>query len=758
MHSTGRRSTKGVTRGTAARILAGTVAAGLGLALVPVLGVTTAASADVPATGSTTGAAIYSSDAHSSAQFPEIAWVSWAPEGQAIANGTSVTNWHAMGDDTWLEVTCTLTNLSGVPVTAYKPFGNTWVEPDGTVGSSKDGLGQLYPGMPPAGIRQDKSYENSEYPNSTSLTVACDAAVVGYAASNREGSPIRRTPVDLGGLVLADAESLNVGEKNGVVTEHVAATAAPTGWNTPWRVIDTYHGGCSYRTHTATATVSPQDVGSTRHWTANLHNTAAADQGQCLEGSSTAVLLAEGVQTLDIDLLGQGLSAVAVGYVLGVDHGDAPADYGMAGALVRPRWEGPLLWEGTHDLAGYTSPGQQVMTPISTRVVPTVTLGADARANTTVPFSADATEDTPDEEAFGEGASPAAIAVEPVVVTSYTLGTARCREGQAYVAAWLDWDGNGRFDEDERSDVVPCPGGSSAGTVNLTWSSVPADVVGGTSYLRLRAAADTAELGSATGPSLAGETEDWQVQLLVTRLALAKSADVSHVTPETTAVRYTVTLTNTGNVAVPDAHVVDDVSDVRTYGTVASATATSGTAAVVGDRVTWSGSLAAGETVTLTYELTGLDRIPSTQDETIHNVARATTAAPGPDDPVGCEPGSVDERAGRCATVDLPGVGLSVEKSAAAGGTALADGARLAPGTTVTWTYVVRNTGSLPLHDVKVADLVTETRNGSPLVTDLRIPLDCGRHGSGTDVTLTELAVGGSVTCTAERPVVPPRT
>ena len=750
MHSSGRRSRKCVTRGTAARILAGAVAAGLGLTLVPVLGVTTAASADEPLVGSTTGAPVYATGTpHPSANAPEIAWISWAQAGRPIADGATVTNWHAMGDDTWLEVTCTLSDLSGDgPVAAYTPSGNTWQNGDGTTGRSTDGLGQLYPGMPPAGIRQVTDY------GLTRFTVSCEAEVVRYDEGGRAGGRrLGSDPVELGGLVLAEAESLSQGENPASewVVEHVRATArSSTG--SPWRVVDRYQGRCANRTHTATVDVTQAG----QDWSARLYN----ESEQCGDGSATAVLLAQDVEELEVELLGEGYSAAAVGYVLGVDHGDAPQSYGVAGALVRPTWTGGELWWGTTRLAG-TVCGYgcgQVTTALATRGGPPTGLGVDTRANTTVPFSADASADVPDEDAFGAGGAPAAVEVEPVVMASYALTTARCRGGDTHVAGWLDWDGDGRFDDDERSDVVPCPGTSPDGdTVTLTWSSVPADAVGGASFLRLRTSTATAELGSGTGPVLAGETEDWPVQLLVTRLALTKSADVPYVTAETGAVRYTVTVTNTGNVGFPaerPAHVVDDLGAALPYGTVGAVTASSGTVVVDGERITWSGPLEVGATVTLTYEL-ALTSIPHAPDAAVRNVALATTVPPGADDAVTCEDGSVTQLAGRCAAVDLPGVGLSVEKTAAVDGVPLPSGATLAPGTTVTWSYVVRNTGSLPVRQVSVADLVTETRDGSPLVTGEPLHLDCGAHGSGTGVTVAELAAGAHVTCTAGRQVVP---
>ncbi|QCB93859.1 CshA/CshB family fibrillar adhesin-related protein [Cellulomonas shaoxiangyii] len=745
MHTNARRPRADAPgRDGIARVVAGAVAVGLALALVPVTGATRAAATDHSAAGSSTGARVYATGAHQDAAVPDIAWITWAGENETVTDGTTVTNWHELGDDAWLEVTCTLSDLtSGGPVTAYAPRANSWENPDGTVGRSTDGLGQLYPGMPPAGVRQVVDDDT------TTFTVSCDAEVVRYDEQGRAGgNRIGSDPVELGGLVFAEPESLNQGPgpNDAWMIEHVKATAASAA--SPWRVIDRYQGACAGQTHTATVDIAQEAAG----WSARLFNESV----QCGDGSATAVLLAQDVDTLDVELVGQGFSAAAVGYVLGVDHGDAPESYGVAGAVVRPTWSGGELPPGRTRLAGTVCDGAcyQVGTAVATRGAPDVSLGADVRANTTVPFSADATADVPDEDAFGAGGSPAAVEVEPAVAP-YTLATARCRGSGAHVAAWLDWDGNGTYDDDERSDTVACPGGSAAGdVVTLTWSQVPADTRGGTSFLRLRASTDPADLASATGPAVAGDVEDWQVQILATQLTVAKSADVPYLTDGTGTVAYTVTLRNTGNVAFTHdrpAYVVDDLTGALPYATLGEVTASTGTASVTADRITWSGPLDVGASVTLTYRMT-VTQVPGTAGAAMRNVA-VGSATPPAAGPLGCEPAS--QAAGLCASVDLVGLGLTVDKTAAADGAPLDDGARLTPGTPVTWTYVVTNTGSVPLRDVSVVDLVTETRDGSPLVTDDPAHLDCGAHGAGTDVVLGELAAGEQVTCTATRQVVP---
>src|SRR5699024_6107079 len=47
-----------------------------------------------------------------------------------------------------------------------------------------------------------------------------------------------------------------------------------------------------------------------------------------------------------VELQGRGYSAIALGYVLSADFGDAPESYGEAGALFQPRWEGGVIQPG----------------------------------------------------------------------------------------------------------------------------------------------------------------------------------------------------------------------------------------------------------------------------------------------------------------------------------------------------------------------------------------------------------------------------
>jgi fimbrial isopeptide formation D2 family protein/uncharacterized repeat protein (TIGR01451 family) len=89
-------------------------------------------------------------------------------------------------------------------------------------------------------------------------------------------------------------------------------------------------------------------------------------------------------------------------------------------------------------------------------------------------------------------------------------------------------------------------------------------------------------------------------------LLVQKHADELMTTPGGT-VHYTVTVTNTGSVDIPDASpatITDDLSNVLASASYSGgASADTGSVGVVGQTLTWTGGLKAGETATITYQV-----------------------------------------------------------------------------------------------------------------------------------------------------------
>lgn len=110
------------------------------------------------------------------------------------------------------------------------------------------------------------------------------------------------------------------------------------------------------------------------------------------------------------------------------------------------------------------------------------------------------------------------------------------------------------------------------------------------------------------------------------------------------ALEYTVAYTNTGLVDVPDATFTDDLADViDDAALVGDVSATTGAAQLTADGLTWSGALAAGESVSVTYSVT--IGSPLSGNGVVLNVAasdpRFASRWPGgvcPDDAAVCVP------------------------------------------------------------------------------------------------------------------------
>jgi uncharacterized repeat protein (TIGR02543 family) len=147
-------------------------------------------------------------------------------------------------------------------------------------------------------------------------------------------------------------------------------------------------------------------------------------------------------------------------------------------------------------------------------------------------------------------------------------------------------------------------------------------------FARLRIAADAGELVDPIGATSFGETEDHAVQVKLPALAIAKTSNAtshSGVIVPGQKVVYTVTATNPGPSAFTagfPASLVDNLAGVLDDATfnndaviggngTGSATWSSGT-----QRLSWSGALGVGQSVSLTYSVT----LKSGGDATVRNV------------------------------------------------------------------------------------------------------------------------------------------
>jgi len=664
-----------------------------------------------------------------------IVWVNWGSHGTTLLNNASVKTWQQVGDTTRLEVTCTLTGATANALMAYRP-GN-WVN---------DGLTRLYRTSDPtnnlvAGIGLINA-------GTQTFTVSCATAqLVTYTDATFgtvSGTPLT---VTLAGLVIADAESTGA-------TEHVYASPS-NGSATTWRVIDAYGGTCG--TNYSAQASAPASTNQLR----------LTSNGECSgtgNYSATAVAFAQGATSLTVELTGSGLGSAAIGYVLAVDYGDAPASYGTPGGVVQPTWAGTAL---TNTTTTVVNAGTVQTATLSTMTAPTTRLGAQAFPNASPPYSAAANGDTgwavppavtltADEDAI---ATPAAIVYTRGVTTTYTLAGVSCATG-AFVKGWIDWDRDGTFANDEGSGTVTC----AASTASLVFT-IPTDVpdgvaVGGDqTFIRLQTAVTSAQLGQ-TSIVAAGEVEDWPVLLQVPKLQVTKTANATTIPAAPGVVTYTVTATNVGNGAftagVP-AYVYDYYAAAADDATLGAFTSnpTGVTNSVANSLLTWSGALAVNASVTVTIPMT-VKATPG--DLVMTNIARASSFSLGTGAAqAGCS--AAELTAVTCATHTLYRVGVTVTKTAYLATdttftTPIATGTALTPGTVIVWRYVVTNTGSGALTNVVLTDTATDTATTIAGTTSATTNPTISCTGApavtpGASVTIATLAAGASRTCTA---------
>ena len=133
--------------------------------------------------------------------------------------------------------------------------------------------------------------------------------------------------------------------------------------------------------------------------------------------------------------------------------------------------------------------------------------GTDANSNATD----DDSEGSTDEGSISLGS----LSVDDTSYALSSIAVTNTSGSNATLYAWIDFDQNGSFDEDELATATVANG---ATTANLSWSSLPG-IVSGTTYARFRLAAngdltagsnggaDEASLGSANS----GEVEDYLI-------------------------------------------------------------------------------------------------------------------------------------------------------------------------------------------------------------------------------------------------------
>ncbi|MBB1154723.1 DUF11 domain-containing protein [Amycolatopsis sp. DR6-1] len=210
-------------------------------------------------------------------------------------------------------------------------------------------------------------------------------------------------------------------------------------------------------------------------------------------------------------------------------------------------------------------------------------------------------------------------------------------------------------------------------------------------------------------------------------LTVAKTVDKQTANPGD-KVTYTVKVTNTGQVPLPDASFTDDLSQVLDdagYNNDASASA--GSTTYTAPRLTWTGDLPVGASATVTYSVTVHN--PISGDHQLRNTV--STPVPG-----NCEPGSTDPK---CSTL-TPLPGMTIEKKV--------DRPSANPGDKVTYTVTVTNTGKTPLPGATFTDDLSKVLDDAVYGGDAAASAGAVTYAAPRLTWTGDLPIGASATVT----------
>ena len=217
------------------------------------------------------------------------------------------------------------------------------------------------------------------------------------------------------------------------------------------------------------------------------------------EGNYTVpIVMTRGASEVGLYIASGGKQSAMLGF-FPIDEGDAPESYGKA----------------MHTIAtvdGIT--GAKVNQPYIGNVSP------DMDENTVLDWFGDDKATTADEGIDQllpdelKGTTNEMIKMDRTRPGNYKLSIEAHTDGasEAYIYGWIDFNQNGTFDEDERSDLARI---TNDGTVELTFANSKTYIDPSVKELgaRVRIAKKANEIESPTGMALSGEVEDFRTQI-----------------------------------------------------------------------------------------------------------------------------------------------------------------------------------------------------------------------------------------------------
>jgi len=303
------------------------------------------------------------------------------------------------------------------------------------------------------------------------------------------------------------------------------------------------------------------------------------------------------------------------------------------------------------------------------------------------------------------------------------------------------------------NDASATAGSVSFASPNLTWTGNLA--VGASATITFSVTVNSPDTGNKTLASTvtstmsssncaSGSTDarcSSTVGVSVLTIAMTVSpASPATVTPGAT-VSYTITVTNSGSVALTGAALTDSLSGVLDdAGYDNDASATAGSLSFASQNLTWTGNLAVGASATITFTVTVAS--PDTGDKSLASTITSATAGSN------CPSGGTDARCASTVSVLVPGLTTTVS----------AGTSTTTPGSVVQYTVTVTNSGQTAYTNASFTDPLTGVLDDASYNVDASATAGSVSFASPNLTWTGNLAVGASATITFSVTVNDPDT
>ena len=238
------------------------------------------------------------------------------------------------------------------------------------------------------------------------------------------------------------------------------------------------------------------------------------------------------------------------------------------------------------------------------------------------------------------------------------------------------------------TDTLTAAGGTAPYAFSITAGTLPAGLTLNASTGVMSGTPTTAGTSSftvkVTDAKSTTTTFATSITILTSMLTIAVTTSAATTAPGGT-VSYTITATNSGQVALTGATFTDSLSDVLDDASYnGDAAATAGSVSFTSPNLTWTGTLAVGAAATITFSVTVNN--PDTGNKTLASTVTSTTASSN------CASGSTDARCSSTVRVSV----LTIAMTASTASTT--------PGSVVSYTVTVTNSGTVAFTGAALTD------------------------------------------------------